>query len=359
MSRLSPLHAGAQAEAASTNRDAAERFLRVGPFVNTALILRSLACDPEPVFSRAGFRLEQFADPDRRLPYLQFTQLLAACVEATGCEHFGLLLGQSASASHLGLAGFLMRAAPTVETALDLLVEHLDLHDEGGTPTVIKTPDMALLGYTVQHPGAAAIEQIYDMTTAIACNIMRALCGKAWRPAEVLLSRRKPRDAEPYRRFFRAPLQFDAELSAIAFRSRWLQQPVASADALLFNHLEKAASDLHALQRLGLAETLSAQLRSGLLQRKWSAAEMASALGLHERTLHRRLRAAGTSYRRELDRVRRSLSLQLLEGTDLSVTQVADSMGYASSSAFIRAFSRWTGASPMQWRRVGDNGQGI
>lgn len=351
MSGRSPPHDGARAETASASRGAAERFLRTGPFVNIASILNSLGCDPEPVFSGAGFKLEQFDDPDRRLPYLQFTQLLAACVEATGCQHFGLLLGQSASASHLGLAGFLMRAAPTVETALDLLVEHLDLHDEGGTPTVIKTPDMTLLGYTVHQPGAAAIEQIYDMTTAIACNIMQALCGKAWGPDEILLSRRRPHDTEAYRRFFQAPLRFDADLSAIAFRSRWLRQPVASADALLFTHLEKTASDLHALQQRGIAETLSARLRSGLLQRKWSAAEMASAHGLHERTLHRRLRAAGTSYRRELDRVRRSLSLQLLEGTDLSVIQVADSMGYASSSAFIRAFNRWTGATPMEWRR--------
>lgn len=355
MSQLAPPPAGAQSEAASASRGAAERFLRTGPFINIASILSSLGCAPEPVFSRAGFSPEQFDDTDRRLPYLQTSQLLAACVEATGCEHFGLLLGQSASASHLGVAGFLMRAAPTVEAALDLLVEHLGLHDEGGTPTVIKTPGMTLVGYTVQQPGAAAIEQIYDMTTAVACNIMRALCGKAWRPAEVNLSRRKPRDAEPYRRFFRAPLQFDAELSAIAFRSRWLQQPVVSADALLFNHLEKQASDLHRLQHLGLAETLSAHLRSGLLQRKWSATQMASALGLHERTLHRRLRAAGTSYRRELDRVRRSLSLQLLEGTDMSVMQVADAMGYASCSAFIRAFSRWTGSTPMEWRRTGDN----
>lgn len=127
---------------------------------------------------------------------------------------------------------------------------------------------------------------------------------------------------------------------------------MASADALLFNHLERAASDLHRLHDLGLTETLTAHLRSGLLQRKWSATEMASALGLHERTLHRRLRAAGTSYRRELDKVRQSLSLQLLEGTDMSVAQVAESMGYASSSAFIRAFSRWTESTPTEWRRA-------
>jgi AraC-like DNA-binding protein len=338
-------------ENVSTGPGADARFLRVGPFVNIALILRSLGIDPVPVFKQANFGLEQFRDPDLKLPYLQISQLLAASVNATGCEHFGLLLGQSASASHLGLAGFLMRAAPTVEAALDSLVEHLDLHDQGGTPTLIKTAEMTLLGYTVQQPGAVAVDHIYDMTTAITCNIMRALCGKTWCPSEVMLARRKPSDTEPYRHFFKAPVQFDAELSAIVFRNRCLQQPVPSADALLFDHLEKTASDLHAQQHLSLTNTLLAQLRLGLLRRQWSAADLASTLGLHERTLHRRLHAVGTSYRRELDKVRQSTSLQLLASTDISVAQIADSMGYTNSSAFIRAFSRWTGTTPMKWRR--------
>lgn len=334
-----------------TRHKMAAHLLRVGPFVNVASILRSLGCDPEPVFRRVGLSLEQFDDPDLKLPYLQVSQLIAACVEATACEYFGLLIGQSASASHLGLAGFLMRAAPTVETALDSLVEHLNLHDEGGTPTLIKSPGMTLLGYTVHASGAAAIEQVYDMTNAVACNMMRALCGNSWRPTLVMLSRHKPSDTEPYRRHFRAPLQFDSELSALAFPSRCLQQPVASADALLFDHLEKTASSLHSLQQLDFAESLSAQLRSGLLRRQWSAHAIASSLGLHERTLHRRLRAAGTTYRQELDKVRQYTSLQLLEATNMSVAQIADSMAYASSSAFIRAFTRWTGTTPTGWRR--------
>jgi AraC-like DNA-binding protein len=351
MSGVLPTHAGALARAAVTGAGGVERVLRVGPFINLAAILRSLACDPEPVFRAGGFRPEQFEDPDRRLPYVQTSQLLARCVEATGCEHFGLLLGQSAAASHLGLTGFLARAAPNVERALGSLIEHLDLHDEGGTPVVTTAGNLTLLGYTVHQPGVAAIEQIYDMTTAVAFNIMRALCGEAWRPAEVLLSRRKPRDLAPYRRFFGTSIQFDAEMSAIVFPSHWLQHSVSSADDLLFKHLEKEAIEKHGLQHLGLAEALKAQLRSGLLQRKWAASEMASALGLHERTLHRRLRTARTSFRRELDAVRQSLSLQLLAGTGMTVAQITESMGYASSSAFIRAFRRWTGTTPMDWRK--------
>jgi len=352
MSHILPLHPAAQSGNTITNRKGDGRFLRVGPFINTAMVVRSLGCDPEPVFKSQDFTLDQFTHPDVKLPYLRISHLLDACAEATGCEHFGLLLGQSASASHLGLAGFMMRSAPTVEVALESLVAHFDLHDGGGRPTVIKTSEVTFLGYTVEQAGTAAVHHIYDMSIAIACNIMRALCGKSWCPTEVMLSRRKPNDTEPYRRFFNAPVQFNAELSAIAFRSRCLQQPVASADPLLFDHFEQAASSQHRLQDQDFAENLATELRNGLLQRHCSARSIASKLSLHERTLHRRLSAAGTSFRQELDKVRHVLSLQLLEGTSMSVAQIAESMGYGSSSAFIRAFSRWTGSSPTKHRHA-------
>lgn len=352
MSHILPLHPAAQSGNIITNRKEDGRFLRVGPFVNTAMVVRSLGCDPQPIFKSQDFTLDQFTHPDIKLPYQQVSHLLDACAEATGCEHFGLLLGQSASASHLGLAGFMMRSAPTVEVALESLVAHFDLHDGGGRPTVIKTSEMTFFGYAVEQAGTAAMQHVYDMAIAVACNIMRALCGKSWRPTEVMLSRRKPSDTEPYRRFFNAPVQFNAELSAIAFRSRCLQQPVASADPLLFDHLEQAARSQHRAQGQDFVKNLAMELRNGLLQRQFSARAMASKLSMHERTLHRRLSAAGSSYRQELDKVRHVLSLQLLEGTSMSVAQIAESMGYASSSAFIRAFSRWTGSSPTKHRQA-------
>jgi len=74
-------------------------------------------------------------------------------------------------------------------------------------------------------------------------------------------------------------------------------------------------------------------------------------MGLNEHTLRRKLQAQGTSFRRQLDIVRLSLSLQLLEGTGMAVEEVAQLMGYRNSSAFIRAFGRWTGTTPNEWRQ--------
>jgi hypothetical protein len=60
----------------------------MGVFSNMPAVLKSLDVDPEPVFKRAGFEVQRFSDPDRKMPYLQMTQLLAECVDSTGCEHY-------------------------------------------------------------------------------------------------------------------------------------------------------------------------------------------------------------------------------------------------------------------------------
>jgi len=324
--------------------------VRVGPLMSIPAVVQALGVDPEPLFERHGLDLDRFDDPDHRVPYLAASRLIARCTEATGCEHFGLLVGQRASPSTLGVAGFMLRVAPDVRTALQDLVHHLDLHDEGGVPFIETTGEVSLLGYAIHQPGAMAADQIYDLSMVIACNIMRTLCGSDWRAMEVMLSRRAPHDSKPYQRFFRAPLRFDAEQSAIAFPTRVLDQPLESADALLHRHLEAEATALHARTDGDVVRGLRRLLRKMLVTQKLSIHLVARQLGMHERTLNRRLRAEGTTFQRELEAMRYATAQQLLSETAMSLAQVASTLEYADASAFSRAFKRWAGVTPAQWR---------
>lgn len=327
-----------------------ERSVRVGVLMNIPMLLQAHGVDPRPVFERSGLEVTHFADPDHKLSYLKLSYLLAECVEATQCDHFGLLLGQSAEPSHLGIAGYVVRVCADVETALVKLTDYFDLHDEGGEINLCVGPKLTLLGYTVIQPGAKAMDQIHDLTIAFAFGLMRRLCGPAWRPRQVLLSRRRPASTAPYRNLFGSMPQFNAEKSAVAFSSEWLQQPVSSADKLMLRHFELEAAESRRLQHLQLVEALSRQLQLDLLEGVCSAQATARNMGLNRHTLRRRLKAEGTGFRLELDKVRRTLSGQLLEGTNISVAEIAGLMGYSSSSSFIRAFSRWTGRTPNEWR---------
>lgn len=328
-----------------------ECTFRVGPLVNLPSVLRSLECDPEPLIRGAGFELADFSDPDHRMPYLAFSRLLAACVEETGCEQLGLLVARKSTSSHLGIPGFLLRAAPTVKAALQSVVENLDLHDEGGSAILDIHDDYTKFGYAIQLPGVQAVEQVYDLAVAMIYQIMWALCGEEWTASTVCLSRHAPKDEAPYRRYFKTSLFFESTECAVTFPSECLSRKPPAADRLLFKHLQHEARELHALHHRELLQKLPEVLTRGLMTDQFSARAVADAFGLHERTLHRRLRAAGTSFRRELDEARRSVSEQLLAGTSLPVCDIANAMGYADSSGFIRAFQRWCGDTPSSWRK--------
>jgi AraC-like DNA-binding protein len=327
-------------------------FVRVGPLMGIPAVLQELGHEPGPVFESAGLKPARFMEPDFEIPYIDAGRLLARCIDVTGCRHFALLVGEHAGPSSLGVAGFMLRSAPDVGSALRSLVQNLDLQDQGGMATLQVSGGVTQLGYAIILPGVEARDQIYEISIAIACNIMRGLCGKDWNPDEVLLSTRQPGNLAPYRRFFRAPIRFNAEQSAVVFPTRWLNHQIPSADDLLYRHLGKEATELHHLRDAGtdIIGSLRRLLRKSLVSRQCTVTDLARQLHLHERTLNRRLQQEGTSFRRELDAIRYEMARHFLDDSDMSVARVARALNYADVSTFSRAFKRWTGASPAEWR---------
>lgn len=324
--------------------------VRVGPLMAIPAILSELGHEPNAILVAAGANPAQFADPDTEIPYLTAGKLVARCVATTGCGHFGLLVGQRAGPSALGVGGFMLQTAPDVATALRDLVQHLDLHEEGGSAVLQTQGRVSRLGYVIHQPGVEATDQIHDVAIAVGCNIMRRLCGRSWNPTDVFLPRRPPEDLAPFRRFFRAPLHFNADQSAILFPTKWLDHKLRSADALLHRHLEKEAMQLHAVRETNLVIEVRTRLLQQMSSGRCTVADIAEQLCMHERTLHRRLRENGTSFRREAEGVRYELARRLLADTTMSIMKIASALNYSDASAFNRAFKRWTEVTPARWR---------
>jgi AraC-like DNA-binding protein len=93
-------------------------------------------------------------------------------------------------------------------------------------------------------------------------------------------------------------------------------------------------------------------LRTLLLHGKASGEDVAQALAMHRRTLNRRLAAEGTTFQQVLDRVRCTVATELLENSDVAMHDVAETLGYAGLTPFMRAFHRWTGRTPGEWRKA-------
>lgn len=304
----------------------------------------------EETLAKAGLEQDVFANPDQVISYRVGGRLLQICADATGVEDFGLRLGMRQSASVLGLAGYVGANAPTVREALETIIAALKLSDTGGSVSLVAEGDFASLRWTVLDRDAPAIDHIDDAAIAVACNIMRGLCGSAWSPAEVCLARKRPKSAGVYVKFFNAPLRFEAEAASLTFEARLLEMTVSGRDPLLHQILSpilaQALEDADSGFREKLCEILRAQILSGPLTPDRAAA----ALGISARTLARRLADENATFSELAQSVRFEVAQRLLRAGK-SLSDIAATLGYSDSTAFIRAFKQITGVTPARWRR--------
>jgi AraC-like DNA-binding protein len=185
----------------------------------------------------------------------------------------------------------------------------------------------------------------------IAFNILQELCGPGWRPAVVTIASRIPTHPRPCQQFFRAPLHFDSEESAVVFESHWLDRPLPLINPLIRQQTEAAVKARQSELLADLPSAVRRALRRQLLIGPCSIVDVATQFGMHRRTLDRRLQQHGVHYRDLLDAVRHEAACQLLRDTGLQVQQIAESLRYSSAANFSTAFRRWTGLSPMDFRR--------
>ena len=107
------------------------------------------------------------------------------------------------------------------------------------------------------------------------------------------------------------------------------------------------------IQRKGdLVEQVRSLLRTTLVTGHSSARKFAELLSMHRRTVNRHLSAKGTSFRKLADETRFEIARQLLEDSEMEIVQIAFLLGYANSSAFTRAFRRWSSTTPSRYREA-------
>lgn len=170
------------------------------------------------------------------------------------------------------------------------------------------------------------------------------------------LSLRPPRPADDsdYRMRFCDDIQFDASHSAIRFDRQFLALKVAQSPAALAAFLKDSPACL--LVKYRNDDSMSARIRQRLRAKppeQWPELDaLAHVLRMSYSTLQRRLQAEGVSYQRLKDELRRDIAIDLLCREELTVDDVAAHTGFQETSAFHRAFKKWTGVSPGAYRRT-------
>jgi AraC-like DNA-binding protein len=322
---------------------------RVGGLAAIPGLLRSFGVEPAPLFDQVGLARDALDSPDRRAPFAACAALLSLAARATGCAHFGVLVGAGWRFADTGLPGELALCSATAREALETFVVYQRLNSQGGATYFNAYGSTAALGFAVFHPRASELAAAFDVAMASLVNGTRELCGPDWRPDEVHLPYARPGETAPYRDYFRCPVHFDAERAEIRFPARALDRPLAAADAARKRALERRAAEL---PEQDLALLLHRSLRLLLLEGTVTGRSLAAHFAMHRRTLQRQLRRRGITFQAVLDEVRYDVARQLLRDTRLSGARVAAAIGYAEPASFTHAFRRWSGMTPAQWREA-------
>jgi len=326
-------------------------LLRIGPSLGIPAVLRELGEDPEEILAECGFDPSLFEHPDNQISLCARNRLVAHCVERTGCRHFGLLVGQQVNLRNIGVLGLLMKYSCDVEEALRHLIRYQRSLTSGTTIALEKTPSSftGILSYHIPatHP---ASDQIGDGVMAGLTSILRSFCGERWKPSEVWLAHGKPADIKPFRDFFRCTLDFSGQEYAIVFPAHWLNTPLAHPDDDLLHLLRYQVEANILASRDDFVCRVREILHKVVTAADANADHIAKLLAIPTRTMKRRLQQAGTSFQALLDETRFELAQNLLADNRMSIYQIAECLGYADPATFTRAFRRWSGLNPNEWR---------
>jgi len=303
--------------------------------------------EPSGVFESAAL-----ADPDGRVPASLLLELWQLLPTRCGDESFGFWLAERLQAPPLSLASWVITSSPTLGEGLErsLRFQRL-LHDEARSELEIGATEAAYR-HQVSAPPFRAPSAAIEFGFLSFLQLAQRITGSKIVPLRVQLRHGAPHDISRHRAWFGESLSFDADNDELVLDRASLDQPLVGADPTLSRIVEAHATA--ALSKLPVSAHLAARVRahiSELLPRGATSVEVVcERLRLSRRTLQRQLNAQGTSFAKELDRTRHELAMRYLADPGISLQEATFLLGFSEASAFHRAFTRWTGQTPNQWR---------
>ncbi|MCX7169871.1 MAG: AraC family transcriptional regulator ligand-binding domain-containing protein [Proteobacteria bacterium] len=262
-----------------------------------------------------------------------------------------MLLGQQRNRlASVGPVGFLVQNSPTLDDALHNLIRYVHLHGEGISSTLQVRRGEALFTVSIDLTGIVGVEQVLDTATADIFMLIRMIAGREWLPSAVHFAHRPPPNPAPYRTLVRAPVHFDREITCLRFPAHWLERPVPNADPDLCSLIQSYVTQIEQQYTGDFSGKIRHVVRTMLPTNKCTAVRIAELFSVSLRTLQRHITANGTSFEAIVDETRHEIATHILAETNKPIGQLAAMLGYRDSRAFTRAFRRWSGSVPSEWR---------
>jgi AraC-like DNA-binding protein len=306
----------------------------------------------QTLFSPFNLTSEQLAEPSFRIGLSLANDLFKHAIELTGESSLGYHLGTQMRISIHGFIGYAIMSASNVTEALMLASRFIHVRVPFLRLHVSTMQPRARLQLTCDELNLEPLRR--EVLIALTVGILtmgKALTGKDIY-ADIECDFAEPENFANYQKLISANIKFNQPHLMAHFDKDYLALPLINADPIASQiAINQCEAELSAL---GERKRIAMKVRDLLTQcddRYPTIETIADMLHMSDRTLKRQLAAEGTSYSNVVDEVRYRHAISLLSRSDYSLEKISDELGYSDVGNFTRAFKRWTGRTPGNWRK--------
>ena len=313
--------------------------------------LDALGLDSLALSQAAGLDPQLMDDPNARYPVAVTTRFWELSVQASGDPALGLRVSRFVSPTTFHALGYALVASGSLREVFERIVRYHPVVSDALDLSFIRVGERYEFRFRVPEGGPMPANEAMDAFAAIYVRTCRNRLGRHYAPLAVHLVRPEPADAKPWHDVFRAPLHFGATENLLEFACADFDSHLDDANPELAEHNEAVLNrTLEKLSPLTWERKVRAAIEAQLPEGEPSAERIAQHLHLSLRSLQRHLADEGCSYDLLLNQCRQNLALLHMRDPGSSLSEIAFLLGFADTSSFSRAFKRWTGLTPSQYR---------
>ena len=322
-------------------------------------LVTELGGDPAVLARGAGIDPASLSMERTSFGYRSVATLLEDAAAKLQCPDFGMRLAMRQGIQGFGPMGAVMKNSNTFGEALEYAVKHPYVHSLAASIRVDqdRAKKKLFVGHDLLLDRLPNQRQVIEQVMLLGhLNAVEITGGRA-RVREVYFRYQPLSPLRTYRHYFGCEVRFDQKQDGVVFSEQDVSCPIIRPDMKLY----QLATSYIDSSFTRVTPPMHARVRAVILRligtRDCIKERVAGELGLHPRTMHRRLNTEGMTYEQIKDGVRRNMALNYLEQTDLPLPWIAEKLGYAEHSVFSRSCARWFSASPRQLRSRRERGR--
>ena len=305
----------------------------------------------EDLLEGTGIQARAFENPDNRLTPAQFLHLVLNAFYLGKNAALGYELGLRTPVTSHGFLGYGVMSCQTLRDAIELAAKYVRLRTILMTFRLYEEGDEAVVEATANHPVGPLHHFVFESLLLSLARAGSFITGNSLQDGEIHFDYPEPDYYAPLRHRL-PPMQFNRSANQLRFPRRFLDQPLVMADPVAARlAVEQCEREMALLNDNSVDVPARVRALFGSANGAYPSLETtAEKLFMSSRTLKRRLQQHGLSFQELLDESRKRDAMRLLEHSGLTVEQVAQRLGYSDPANFTRAFRKWSGSTPRQYR---------